>query len=369
MISKTFKQKMKSIMVEKNAHDVKYLKTYGLQDAQGIIEQVNLQIDQDLMIVPPNSLSTVSERVHPLRWAGIREFLAVESHVSRASKEAVAAVISELNQCPYCQDAHEASLTALGDKVIVDDKAKALIEWGKNTRNPRAEIINNPPFDKTAAPEIIGTALTFHSTNRLVSIFNSESFLPGFLEHKLFKQKTLNFMANTMMKPFVEKKLTAGAALQFINKEKVDPALEWADSLPAYGQIFGALNTLLGDIERDVIPPVAAQRLKQAVDAWTGEDMPLGRNWLRELSGDVAEADRAILELMLLAAFTPYAITPTDIRNFKMIKPRDQDLLETCYWAIEILTAKISGWISKPFDSAVDRSLTPDAEQQQALIR
>ena len=58
-------QVIKSLIDEKNAHDVKYLTTYGIKDAHGIIKEINLQIDDDLMIVPPNSLSTPSERVHP----------------------------------------------------------------------------------------------------------------------------------------------------------------------------------------------------------------------------------------------------------------------------------------------------------------
>ncbi len=104
-------------MDEKNAHDVKYLTTYGIKDAHGIIKEINQQIDDDLMIVPPNSLSSPSERVHPLRWASIREFLVVETHVPRATKETIAATISELNTCPYCEDAHKTALSALGDKA------------------------------------------------------------------------------------------------------------------------------------------------------------------------------------------------------------------------------------------------------------
>ena len=348
-VYKIMVNKLKSIMTEKGAHDIKYLKAYGIKDAHGIIKNINLQINRDLMIVPPNSLSTPSERVHPLRWAGIREFLAVENHVSRATKETIAATISELNTCPYCQDAHETAITALGDSASINDDIDSLIEWSKNTLNPQADIIKNPPFGQVQAPEIIGTALLFHSTNRLVSIFAAKSLLPGILDTRLFKQKALNFAAKTLMKAFVEKQLSPGDSLQFIGEQVVPKHLQWAESLPAYGQIYAAIDSKLIDIEKDVIPPSAAKILKQVISTWQGEDMPLGRGWISKLTNNLNDGDKATTNLMLLAAFAPYIITKKDIQAFRKHNHSDKDLLEICYWSIEMLTNKISIWLTKPF--------------------
>ena len=104
---------LKSLIDEKNAHDVRYLRTFGLKDAEGVIKEINQQIDRDLMIVPPNSLSTPSERVHAVRWAGIREFMVAETHVPRWTKETIASTLSKLNACPYCEEAHDTALSAL----------------------------------------------------------------------------------------------------------------------------------------------------------------------------------------------------------------------------------------------------------------
>ena len=351
------KTTLKSVINEKSAHDVKYLKTYGIKDAHGIIKKINLQIDKDLIIVPPNSLSTPSERVHPLRWAGIREFLAVENHIPRVTKEAIAATISELNNCPYCEEAHETAIAALGDKAVIDEKIKAIIVWSQNTRNPDAEIIKNPPFKITEAPEIIGTALLFHSINRLVSIFVSESLLPGILSNKYIKKTALKFAAKTIVKSFVEKELEAGDSLQFIEHRTVLKHLQWAKSLPAYGQIFTAIDSVLKDIEKDIIPPTSARILKEAIDVWQGEDMPLGRSWLVDRTKDVSENEKPVTALILLAAFAPYTITENDIQSFKKSNPSDKDLLETCYWSIEMLTNKISTWLTLPFIHHTDTSI------------
>ncbi len=341
---------IKSFINEKNAHDVKYIRTYGIKDAHGIIKKINQQIADDLMLVPPNSLSTPSERVHPLRWASIREFLVVESHVPRASKETIAATISELNTCPYCEEAHETALSALGDKATRNEKLKAIIEWSQNTRSPHATIIQNPPFTAIEAPEIIGTALLFHSTNRLVSIFLAESMLPGIIGNKFFKKAALNFTAKTIMKDFVEKKVEAGHALQFIGQHEIPKHLQWANSVPAYAQIFTAQESVLAEIEKDLIPPTSARILREAISAWQGEDMPLGRSWLADLTKDISEEEKSSATIILLAAFAPHTVTENDIRAFQENNPSDKDLLETCFWSIEMLTNKVATWITKPFN-------------------
>jgi len=342
-------QGLRSFINERNAHDVKYLTTYGIRDAHGIIKEINQQIDDDLMIVPPNSLSSPSERVHPLRWASIREFLVVETHVPRATKETVAATISELNTCPYCEDAHEAGLIALGDKAK-NEKTAAITEWSQNTRNPHAQIIQNPPFSAIEAPEIIGTALLFHSTNRLVSIFLAESMLPGIVRNKFIKKIALNFVAKIVKKDFVGKKVAAGRSLQFIGQHEIPQHLHWAKSVPAYTRIFTARESVLAEIEKSVIPPTSARILKEAISAWQGENMPLGRSWLADLTKDISENEKPIAAIMLLAAFAPYTVTENDIRAFQKTNPSDKDLLETCFWSIEMLTNKIATWITNPFD-------------------
>ena len=343
---------IKSFIDEKNAHDVKYIRTYGIKDAHGIIKKINQQIDDDLMLVPPNSLSTPSERVHPLRWASIREFLVVETHVPRATKETIAATISELNTCPYCEDAHKTALSALGDKATKNEKTKAIIEWSQNTRNPHAKIIQNPPFTAIEAPEIIGTALLFHSTNRLVSIFLAESMLPGIIGNKSFKKIALYFAAKTIMKHFVGKKVEAGHSLQFIGQHEIPKHLQWAESVPAYAQIFTAQESVLAEIEKDLIPPTSARILREAISAWQGEDMPLGRSWLADLTKDISEEEKSIATIILLAAFAPHTVTENDIRAFQENNPSDKDLLETCFWSIETLTKKIATWLTQPFSSS-----------------
>ena len=351
---------MNSAMREYAAHTVKYLKVQGIRDAQGVVKTINQQIDRDFALAGPLTLSTPSERVHAVRWAAIREAFVVETHVTRAAKEIIAAVVAQINTCPFCVDAHGTSLSATGDdttaKAIVsgtwknleDEKTKALIEWGLNTRNPNASIIQNPPFSEREAPEIIGTALTFHSINRLVNIFLAESPLPGILGSKPLKKIVLRLASKTMIKSIVRKKADASDALQFIERHAVQGHLHWAQAVPAYATVLAAEEFLLTEIERDLIPAVSGRLLKEKVSRWQGEDLPMGKAWLSGMLKDIDEKEKPIAKMMFLAVFAPYTVTEEDIQEFREVNSSDKDLVEICFWATQIVTNRIGQWLVQP---------------------
>ncbi len=354
---------IRSAMLEQTAHAVKYLKVQGIKDAQGVVKKINQQTERDFLLAAPQSISTPSERVHAVRWAALREVFAVKTHVKRATKETLAAVVAQSNTCPFCEDVHGASVSATGDNIVAeaivngtwqnlkDEKTKLLIEWGLNTRNSDASIIKNPPFSEIEAPEIIGTALTFHSINRLVNIFLTESPMPGILGSKLLKKLALRIASMTMFKSMVEKNVKAGDALQFIENHAVQEHLHWAQAVPAYAKVLAAEEFLLTKIEQDLIPSVSGKLLKEKVSRWQGEEMPMGKAWLSDILKDLDENEKPIAKMMFLAAFAPYTVTENDINEFRKVKPSDEELVEVCFWAIQILTNRIGEWLVKPFNS------------------
>ncbi len=354
---KTFEKKM----IEQNGQAVKYIKAVGLKDSTGTIKNINEQIARDFGLAGPLTLSTVSERVHAVRWVTARESYVVESSVKRVTKEIVAASVAQVNRCPYCEDAHGTSIVSAGDKItskkiangtwqtLKGEKKKQIIEWSLNTRNPNAEIIKNPPFSIHEAPEIIGTALVFHSTNRLVSIFLEESPLPNFLSGKLIKKTALKIAAKTLFKSMVEKQSTTGDGLEFINDYPIPTSLKWSKSIPPFSKALAAEQVVLNEIEEELIPKKLAQLFIEKVNSWQGEEMPMGRSWLNEVIKPLSENEKPIAQIMFLAAFTPFAVTGKDIEDFRKAKPGDAALVEVCYWSIQLLTNRLSKWLVKPF--------------------
>ncbi|RMG33997.1 MAG: hypothetical protein D6732_11055 [Methanobacteriota archaeon] len=352
---------IESKMLEHNARAVKYVKVRAFKEVHGALKAINEQINRDFGLSGPLALSIPSHRVHAVRWAMAREAFVVETHVKRVSKEIVAAAIAQINQCPYCEEVHGTSISSSGDRQTAkaiargnwqwlgDEKTKAILEWSLNTRNPTAEIIRNPPFSFQEAPEIIGTALVFHSTNRLVSIFLEDSPLPRFLAKSWAKKLALFIASKTLFRSMVTKKASAGDALKFIEKYPAPKNLSWAQSIPPYVQALAAQEVLLTKIEAQVIPDRTAQLFKDFVNRWQGEDMPLGRAWLSELLSGLDEIETPAATLIFLAALAPYAITENDISNFRKINPTDKALIEVCFWAVETVTKRISEWLTKPF--------------------
>ena len=349
-------------IMKQNAHAVKYVKIQHLKNASPKIKAINIQVQRDFGLLGPITLSTPSTRVHALRWAMVRDSFIVETEVSRVTKEIVASAVAKLNKCPYCADAHNTSIVSAGDDLTaqsIDDntwesleneKTKQIINWSLNTRNPDANIIKNPPFSMEEAPEIIGTALVFHSTNRLASIFLENSPLPSFVVGKFMKKMVLSVASKTFFKTIVEKKAKLGEAEQFLSDIKIKEIPKWAKHIPSFANALAGKEVILQDISNEHIPENVAKLFEEYLSSWRGEEMPMRRGWLNDVLPSLEGDELIIAKLIFLSAFSPYMITQKDINAYRKINSEDKALIEVCFWSIEKLTLRISSWLVSPFE-------------------
>jgi len=147
------------------------------------------------------------------------------------------------------------------------------------------------------------------------------------------------------------KKSSQGDSLRFIKDYSIPKNLHWAKPVPAFAKGLAAEEQLLKEIEATEIPKESATLFKSFVNNWQGKDMPLGKVWLNEQLSHLTVSERPIAQLMFLAAFAPYSVTEKDIINFLKIKPADKELITFCYWAIQTLTNRISGWLTQSFNN------------------
>ncbi|MCX4768707.1 Biotin/lipoate A/B protein ligase family protein [Streptomyces sp. ADI92-24] len=141
---------------------------------------------------------------------------AVLHHVTMSydidADEVVAAGVSLANRCPFCVDAHTVLLHATGDHRLAETIARGgqpedparrqLLYWGKDMSTAQ-------PFPSADAPEIIGTALSFHFINRIVSALLTESMLPCGLQ----KLRAVRSAAGRRLARTVRQELTTGLSL------------------------------------------------------------------------------------------------------------------------------------------------------------
>jgi AhpD family alkylhydroperoxidase len=155
------------------------------------VAEIYGQIRRDFGAVPdPFRLHSASPRLLGGVWAVCRETL-VAGRGPRHLRELVATVVSQINSCPYCVDAHTTMLHADGRGALagsllggaasegLDDEARTFAAWAAATRSPGAAVLADPPFDAELAPEFIGTAVAFHYINRMVTVLASPSPFPG----------------------------------------------------------------------------------------------------------------------------------------------------------------------------------------------
>ena len=122
-----------------------------------LLAQSYHQIKRDFgALVEPFTLHAPAPRLLAGIWMATRETELV-GIVRREIKEAVAATVSRLNQCPYCVDAHTMMLHAVSAHgtataisqvnggEIQDPAIRQIVAWAEATRSP-----DDPPAAKTA---------------------------------------------------------------------------------------------------------------------------------------------------------------------------------------------------------------------------
>ncbi|GAG65037.1 unnamed protein product, partial [marine sediment metagenome] len=150
---------------------IKHLQPVSSASANTLLAQAYPQIKRAFgALVEPFTLHAPAPRLLAGIWMATRETELV-GIVRREIKEAVAATVSRLNQCPYCVDAHTMMLHAtsahgtataisqVNDGEIQDPAIRQIVTWADATRSPDDPLLLRPPFSEAEAPEIIGTAV------------------------------------------------------------------------------------------------------------------------------------------------------------------------------------------------------------------
>lgn len=120
------------------------------------------------------------------------------------------------------------------------------------------------------------------------------------------KKTALNIASKTLFKTMVMKNAKSGDSLKFITDYPISKQQQWAKATPAYAKGITAQDILIKEIEKELIPLKAATLFKEKVNNWQGEDMPLGKTWLKDIIRDLDEREKVIANIMFLSAFAAY---------------------------------------------------------------
>lgn len=323
-------------------------------EAKGLVAQVYSQIKQDFgRIVEPFTLHSPIPQLLAGVWMASRES-ELAGNVPRETKEVIAACISQLNQCPYCVDAHTIMLTAKGDKKtaqqitkeqyqnIKNPKTRKIAEWALNTLSPGSKIINNPPFKAKEAPEIIGTAVFYHYINPLVTIYLGKTPLPLPILRTPMKR-----IASHLFKKALNRQKTPGASLFLLPEKNLPKDLTWAKNSPNVAGAYARFAAAIKDIEKTYVPIAIRKTITQHIDEWIQGTQQNEIQLIKETTAKMEPLTKIATELAFLTINHPHHIDKKTIYSFQRHSSQKNQLLAITSWASFIKAKKIGTWLSK----------------------
>lgn len=263
-------------------------------------------------------------------WSLARESL-VAGQVPRINKEIVATAVSVANDCPFCVDAHAIFMHAAGEhglaealrngETLDDPEHAALAAWATATRSSDAPELASPPYRRDEAAEYIGTALAFHFINRMMSVLQRPSALPGNLQ----RSKTVRRLGGIVFARAVNGRHATGTSLSLLGDLPSAAPPDWAGDKPmgaAYAALLAAATA-----GPDKLSDAARTAVVESVTRWDGQHPPVVGGWWEEPMADLQPGDRPAAKLALLAAMAPYRVADADIAAWRRIDPEDSSLV------------------------------------------
>src|SRR5215470_17627986 len=150
---------------------MRYVHAIPRSSATGLVAQVYDMIQEDFFI----NGSLISRSKVPELMAGIwtagRESILVDDHLDRTTKEAMNAVLSQVNECPYCGDMlvslvhaggnHDAasSIFAETEAGVANTTLAKRLAWVRSISTPGAKNDMPVPFTAEELPEAIAALM------------------------------------------------------------------------------------------------------------------------------------------------------------------------------------------------------------------
>jgi hypothetical protein len=252
-------------------------------------------------------------------WIGGRESILVADRLDRTTKEAMMAVLSRVNDCPYCGDmlislvhgggkhAAASQIFSRRDEEIADPILRARLEWVKAVATPGSGLPADTPFTAEQLPEVLGSLLAMSHINRFSHVVMGGSPVNAPLGFQGIKSAALRLFG-AVLKTTTERPIQAGRALDLLPAAPLPDDLYWAEPNP---RIAAAVSRWAAVVEREsagVLQPHVRHLVHANLQCWEGEPMPISRSWVDEEVAGLTGRDRAIARFSLVLAKAPYQV-------------------------------------------------------------
>jgi AhpD family alkylhydroperoxidase len=346
------------------ANLINYVTIVSPKAARGVVGEVYGQVKREIgRLVEAVTMFSPDTEVLVSSWAAFREPLLASGRASRMSKEAVAATVSRLNECPYCVDAHTIMLYGGGAGNFatqllgglsagqLDTEFRDLSRWAEETSCADTATAT-PPFAADRAPELIGVLVYFHFLNRMINVVLTGTFLPGPPGAK----KVARRVGGRVMKRNITAKLEPGRAPGLTGGLPLPADLSWAAPSAPIADAFAMLASATETAVRRSTSPAVREAVERAIAAWRGGSPGVGASWVREPMSGLPDEDRPAARLALLSALAPYQVTEQDVLAFRAAHPSDAELVGLLSWSTFLAARRIGAWTAEAIARRANRS-------------
>jgi AhpD family alkylhydroperoxidase len=299
---------------------MRYVSAVPPRQASGLTRRVYEMIREDFF---RNGSLTSRSRVPEVMaaiWTLGRESMLVEDRVDRTTKDAMSAVLSQINDCPYCEDMLISLVHAAGEHEAAgdifegkdfdasSDLLRRRLEWLRTVATVGEDDVPETPFTEEQLPEIIGTLMGMTDINRYSHVVMEASPVGtpfGLRSIKAWALRAFGAeLSVTRTRPLVP-----GRALDLLPPAELPADMRWAEANP---RVAAAVSRWVATVEREgakVVSQETREVVLEALNRWNGEAMPLDVGWIQEDVQGLAGRDESIARLAVVLAKAPYRVT------------------------------------------------------------
>lgn len=251
-------------------------------------------------------------------WTAGRETMLVEDRVDRTTKDAISAVLSQINACPYCEDMLISLVSAAGKTQAAmnifeqtdleernEEELAAALDWVRAIATSDADTVPRMPFSPVQLPEVFGTMMAMSDINRFSHVVMEDSPVSAPFGLNRIKAMLLRIFGQEL-KITRRMELEHGRSLPLLPSAELPEDMAWAMSNP---RIADALARYVAAVDKSItgiIPEKVIDAVEASLAAWQGEMMPISRAWLEAEISDLDETERKIARLAIVTAKASY---------------------------------------------------------------
>lgn len=305
---------------------MRYVSAVPTRAARGLTKTVYNMIREDFF---KNGSLTSRSKVPELMaaiWTGGREAMLVADKVDRTTKDAISAVLSQVNDCPYCEDMLVSLVHAGGDHEAAkdifvqtdfdgsDETLRRRLAWVKAIATPGHERVPDTPFTEEELPEVIGTLMGMSDINRFSHVVMEDSPVEAPFGLRSVKAWALR-MFGAELEATRRVPLVPGRALDLLPEAELPTDMRWAK--PNL-RVADAISRYAAAVEREgakVVSPEARRAILDSLNRWNGEQMPLDGRWVDRDVEALDGEDEAVARLAIVLAKASYRVTEKMVVN------------------------------------------------------